>query len=70
MPECRRSPRRAETQIATEQAMAKGQKRSNREAKKAKQPKSEKAATVTETRGTDRASIADGSRLGSRNSRR
>ena len=50
--------------------MAKGQKRSNREAKKPKQPKSAKAVAVTETHGTDRTPIADGSRLGSRNRRR
>jgi hypothetical protein len=53
-----------------EQAMAKGQKRSNREAKKPKQPKSEKSAAAVLTLGTERAPIATGSRAGSRNGRK
>jgi hypothetical protein len=53
-----------------EQAMAKGQKRSNREAKKPKQPKSEKSAAAVLTLGTERASIATGSKVGSRNGRK
>lgn len=45
--------------------MAKGQKRSNRETKKPKQPKSMKPAAVPAALGTERAAVA-GSRTGVR----
>lgn len=50
--------------------MAKGQKRSNREAKKPKKPKSEKTATASLILGVERASIDAGPRAGARNGRR